>query len=68
GGGGLTSLITLSNVNPGYYLLLVDGFSSASGDYTLNVSGVIASGQACNPAQTFFTCQSPTTCQAGTCQ
>jgi large repetitive protein len=62
------SQITLTNVAAGYYLIAVDGFQNNSGAYTLNVSGTIATGQACDPAQTFLTCQSPSTCSSGTCQ
>jgi len=59
----LQSEIVLGSLAAGYYLVIVDGFSTASGSYTLNISGTIASGQPCNPAQAFFSCGSATTCQ-----
>ena len=59
----LTSEILLSNVQPGYYLLIVGGFSSASGSYALHVNGTLAAGAACKPAQTYLACPSPTSCQ-----
>jgi hypothetical protein len=62
------SQITMTNVAAGYYLISVDGFQNNSGAYTLSISGTIATGQACDPAQAFFTCQAPSTCSSGTCQ
>ncbi|HUH02081.1 MAG TPA: hypothetical protein VML75_08785, partial [Kofleriaceae bacterium] len=56
------SKISLTNVPAGLYLLIVDGWASNAGAYTLNVSGTIRAGQPCNPAQTFLTCGGGTTC------
>ena len=72
--GGVTfgdSAISLTNVAPGTYYIIVDAWSTSSGAYNLNVSGVIQTGQPCNPAQIssgLFSCQGggacSTTCQA----
>jgi hypothetical protein len=60
-----------SPVPAGVYFIFVDGFSTASGAYTLNISGTIASGAECDPAQIaagIFTCAAGTACldDAGT--
>jgi hypothetical protein len=65
------ALMTLSDVAPGSYYILVDGTSSASGNFVLNVSGVIQAGQACNPAQVaagLFTCENAGACTDNVCQ
>jgi large repetitive protein len=66
GGVGTQSLISLAGVAPGQYVIIVDGYSTGFGAYTLNVSGTIAEGQRCDPAQTasgMFTCAGGTDCQ-----
>lgn len=71
GGVGLQSLMELTNVPAGLYYLIVDGFFSNSGAYTLSVSGVIKSGEACDDAQItagILSCATGTSCTAGTCQ
>lgn len=40
----------LTNLAAGTYYLIVDGFSTASGAFTLNVSGKIANGESCESA------------------
>ncbi len=70
---------TLSNVAAGTYFVIVDGYSTGSGPFTLNVNGVIANGGrcdsplatsgalVCNPTHS---CQGPAnnkTCQPGQC-
>ncbi len=70
GGTGLQSQIVKSNVPAGLYYILVDGFSTNAGAYTLSITGVIKTGAACNAAQVsagMFTCQTGS-CTAGTCQ
>jgi hypothetical protein len=42
------SLITLSNVAPGGYAVVVDGWSTNSGAFTLNVKGTVAPGTPCS--------------------
>ncbi|MEM9489306.1 MAG: hypothetical protein AAGC55_09185, partial [Myxococcota bacterium] len=59
------SIIALGNVAAGVYFIVVDGDGSAEGAYTLNVSGEIKTGQACDPAQVsagIFTCEGATAC------
>jgi len=45
-----TSKIVLSDVAAGIYLVVVDGYSSNQGAFTLNVRGEIKAGQSCSPA------------------
>ncbi len=48
-------------VAPGSYFVFVDGFSSASGAFNLNISGTITAGAECDPDQVssgMFTCAS----------
>ena len=71
--------IDLTNQPAGAYFVVVDGYSTGSGTYTLNVSGKIANGGSCEGAlaqsgaiscNTGFTCKGPTgsrTCQSGLC-
>jgi hypothetical protein len=47
-GGSATSLMTLTNVLPGGYAIVVDGYSSYNGAYTLNVRGTVAAGTPCS--------------------
>jgi hypothetical protein len=70
---------TLTDVAAGTYFVIVDGYSTGSGPFTLNVSGVIANGARCDSplavagaltCGTAFSCQGPAgnkTCQAGQC-
>lgn len=54
------SEVSLTNVPAGYYFVVVDGWLSNSGAYTLNTTGVIASGEVCDPAQVasgLFSCE-----------
>ncbi len=70
GGDGLDSLIELTDVAPDVYYLYVDGSGSSSGSYTLNVSGVIADGEACDAAQVaagIFSCSFGYACSEGVC-
>jgi hypothetical protein len=70
GGAGLQSQLDLTNVPAGVYYFIVDGFTSNSGAYNLNISGVVRSGQACDSTQIaagIVACAAGTTCQAGTC-
>lgn len=71
--------IDLANQPAGAYFIVVDGYSSGSGTYTVNVSGKIANGGSCEGAlaqsgaiscNTGFTCKGPAgsrTCQSGLC-
>ena len=71
-GSGTQSELILSSVAAGLYFIYVDGFGSTnSGDYVLNISGVIAPGQACDAAQVtagIVACTAGETCTAGVCQ
>lgn len=56
-GGNVTSLLELSQLPPGTYYVVLDGFTDQeSGDYELAVSGVLAPGSSCDPAQPFLAC------------
>ena len=60
------SLMTVPNVGAGRYYVVVDGWSSGSGAYTLTTTGVIAAGGSCeSPLFTAgaFTCATGATCQ-----
>jgi len=65
GGSGLQSLLNLGAASAGVYYIIVDGYSSNTGAFTLNITGEITSGQPCDPAQIsagMFTCEGSTTC------
>jgi hypothetical protein len=69
-GNSVQSLISRTNVAAGTYFIFVDGYSANEGDYILNVSGTIATGQPCNQDQItsgLFTCQGGGACNV-TCQ
>ncbi|MBA3451754.1 MAG: hypothetical protein H0T42_01505 [Deltaproteobacteria bacterium] len=73
-GDGTQSLVTMTNVAPGNYAIVVDGYSSNAGMYWLNVSGVVATGTACTSslfsggAAAVLKCTAPNTCTGGICQ
>lgn len=62
------SLITLSSVAPGGYAIVVDGWSSNNGSYTLTVKGTVAPGTPCSSplfsggANAVLSCPTGTTC------
>jgi hypothetical protein len=68
GGGSLTSKLVLSNVAAGGYAITVDGYSTNSGAFTLNVHGTVASGTPCSSplftggTAAVLSCPSGTTC------
>jgi hypothetical protein len=70
----LQSKLVMSNVTPGGYAIIVDGYGSsgASGTYTMTVKGVAAVGQRCDSpmfaggANAILSC--PTSCVANVCQ
>ena len=39
------------DLGPGTYFVIVDGYSTGSGDYTLSITGTIADGAPCDPEQ-----------------
>jgi large repetitive protein len=62
--------ITVSDVAPGSYFVIVDGWAGQSGAYTLNVSGVIRTGEACDQGQIdagIFSCQGDADCVEEVC-
>jgi hypothetical protein len=67
-GGNSTSKIILSNVSAGNYAVVVDGWSSGNGPFTLNVRGTVAPMTACSPplfsggANAVLVCPASTTC------
>jgi hypothetical protein len=74
--GGTTSYasqINMTDVAPGIYAIVVDGYDTDVGAYTLNVHGTVAQGTDCTSslfsggANAVLSCPSGTTCQ-GTCQ
>lgn len=72
GGDSLQSLVTMTNVAPGNYAVVVDSYSSTAGAFTLAVKGTVAAGTVCTSplftggANAVLTC--PTACTAGVCQ
>jgi hypothetical protein len=61
------SLFTLSNVAPGGYAVVVDGWSSNNGSFTLTVKGTVATGTPCSSplfsgASPVLFCPANTTC------
>ncbi len=54
---GTRSRVTLTNRPAGPYHVVVDGFGTSNGDYVLNVRGVLAAGEVCDPAQTYLSCE-----------
>lgn len=67
-GTSLRSLITLSNVLPGGYAVLVDGYNTSNGAYELNIKGTVAAGTRCDSplfnggASAVLQCPTGTTC------
>jgi hypothetical protein len=63
------SLLDLTNVAPGVYAIVVDGYSSTDGAYTLNVQGTVSQGTRCDSplfsggANAVLLCPAGTTCQ-----
>jgi hypothetical protein len=67
---GLQSQVTLTNLAAGTYAISVDGYSSNSGNYTLNVHGTVAAGTACTSplfAAGVLSCASGS-CNGSVCQ
>lgn len=63
--------MTLTNLAAGNYFFAVDGWSTASGAYTLNVAGTIANGGSCTSPLAMsgaITCGTNYACKSGTCQ
>ncbi len=59
-------MITRPDVPAGLYFINVDGYSGNSGAYTINITGVIKSGEACDAALDaggVLTCGGGTSCQ-----
>jgi hypothetical protein len=72
-GDGNLSLINFPNVAAGSYVIVVDAYSSTitPDTFKLNVSGMLALGAPCDAAHNLggaLTCNTGTTCMAGTCQ
>lgn len=67
-GGSSTSKITMTNVSPGSYAIIIDGWFGSSGAYTLNVRGTVATGTPCGSplfsggANAVLACPANTTC------
>ena len=73
GGAGTQSMMTLTNVAAGAYFLVIDGFSTAQGNYTMSIQGTVAAGTACDSplfGAGILSCPSGTTCTGtpATCQ
>jgi hypothetical protein len=68
---GTQSKLTLVDLPAGNYGIIVDGFSSANGTFTLNITGTVASGTSCTSPlfQTgVLQCPIGTGCTGGLCQ
>jgi large repetitive protein len=71
GGNFPQSLISLNDVAAGGYFVIVDGFSTNSGSYVLNLSATVKTGEPCDPDQVsagIATCAGTSSCTGGTCQ
>ena len=65
------SVINATNLEPGSYFIIVDGWSSSFGDFNLNTSGVIRAGALCDEAQVtsgLLRCEDGHACRSGSCQ
>ncbi len=67
-GNSTQSLLTLTGVAPGSYAIIVDGYTSQNGAFTLNVQGTVAAGTSCTSslftggANAVLVCPTGTTC------
>ncbi|MBL0213704.1 MAG: hypothetical protein IPQ07_07465 [Myxococcales bacterium] len=65
---GLQSKVTMTNVLPGNYAVLVDGYTGAAGTYTLTIKGTVAPQTPCSSplfsggAAAMLSCPAATTC------
>ena len=65
---GTQSKVTMSNVAPGNYAVVVDGYSGAAGTFTLTIKGTVAPMTPCSSplfsggATAMLACPSGTTC------
>lgn len=68
----LKSKLTMSNVQPGNYAIIVDGFNGEAGAFTLNVKGTVAAGTSCSSPlfsggnNAVLSCPMGTNCSQGT--
>ena len=60
--------VTLINPAQGYYYIFVDGDFDTGIPFDLSVSGTLAVGEACVPADAQFPCQPNTSCVGNICQ
>jgi hypothetical protein len=70
-GGGGTSRLVWPGLAAGSYGIVVDGWSTSSGNYVLNIRGTVPSGAACTHAlfsTGVLVCPANHACMAGTCQ
>lgn len=65
---GTESLLSRTNVPAGTYSVVIDGFSTGAGAYTMRVSGTYDAGAACDELSPWFTCPTGMSCTGGTCQ
>ncbi|HUQ05025.1 MAG TPA: hypothetical protein VM261_21125 [Kofleriaceae bacterium] len=66
GAGNLDSIITLSNVTPGEYFVIVDDRNAANNPYELHIRGELFRGSACTPSSQVFVCPNGSTCAGAT--
>lgn len=64
---GTASAVSFAAPAPGVYYAVVDGKSNFGGAYAITVTGVVAAGGQCDPADLLFTCDVGTSCQSGIC-
>ncbi len=68
-GDGTQSLITRTNLAAGAYAIVLDGYSTGSGLYQLNVRGTVAAGQSCtSPLFSTGVLKCAGTCNGTVCQ
>jgi large repetitive protein len=71
GSGGGASSLTATQLAPGAYSVIVDGYMSGEGAFLLHASGIAAAGSACTSplfSTGVLSCPAGQTCQAGTCK
>lgn len=70
GGSDTQSRVQLEYLEPGEYSIIIDGFDEHAGTYALNVHGVIAGGEPCDPeliASGLFSCEVSYACADNEC-
>jgi hypothetical protein len=68
GGGSGDSLLQLTGLSTGRYFVIVDGKTFTGGAFTLSITGNLALGDSCTPADPIYVCGPGLACHAGVCE